>query len=88
MRKLICAIVCGIYFGFMPQSVQAMDTDFGVRFAHENDLLVGEIWYDHALLWQFSFAPTGAMPVSTNQAKYQTVITPEFTNGFFLFHMK
>lgn len=65
-----------------------MGADFDLRFGKEEDRWVGEIWYDHALWWQLAFAPGGAVPVSTGQAKYHTIVTPDFAQGFFLFRIR
>lgn len=87
MRKLICAVVL-MGLVLMPGHGFAMGADFDFRVAKVQDQIVSEIWYDHHLFWCIAFSPSGAVPVSTNSAKYQTVITPFFHNGFFELHIK
>lgn len=88
MRNLICAALLLGLVCIPGQSCFAMGADFDIRLTKVEDHVVSEIWFDHTLFWRIAFSPSGAMPVTTNSAKYQTVITPSFEHGFFLFNVK
>lgn len=66
---------------FIPKAAYAMDVDF--HFTATQEQWISEIWYDHNLFWQITFCPDGVIPVSTNNAKYRTLIVPDFENGLF-----
>lgn len=86
--KFICtAVLAAVCLTAVPQQACAMDLD--VRFSLNDAQWTTEIWYDHGLLWQVAVCCDGVVPVSAgNNAKYRTLIVPEFENGFFLLNIK
>ncbi|MBP2630794.1 MAG: hypothetical protein H6Q70_1422 [Firmicutes bacterium] len=85
MRKLLCAI---FFMGFLLIPKQCFAMNFDVHFETFEDNFIGELWCDRSLFWRFEVSPTGVIPVSTNAAKFNTVITPELEDGFFIFRVQ
>lgn len=85
MRKLVCAI---FVMGALLIPRQCLAMNFDVHFESVEDQFIGEVWCDQALFWCFAISPTEAVPVSTNSAKFHTLITPEVEDGFFIFRVQ
>lgn len=86
MTRLICVLVLVGCLMSAPKLAYAMDID--VHFAANKEQWVTEVWYEHNLLWQIAVCYDGVVPASTNQAKYRTLVVPEFEDGFFGFKIR
>lgn len=87
MAKFICFWIAAACFFTFPQAAYAMEVD--VRFSINGQEWVTELWCDRSLLWQAAVCCGGAVPaLAGGEAKYRTLIVPEFENGLFLLHIE